>query len=142
MPFGIPVETYVSGQGGHVIPGGLANTLAFPVSEWQIRKMARLAESITSASGGEMRVTVLRGATVRFNVPWNSAPGSTPEVAGFREGGQLQVGFILGSGGQWYVFRMITEAVESICNSTNDIVRLTVSGYCQGVVPDPVATPP
>ncbi len=142
MPFTLPTETYITGQGGHVIIGGVANSPAFPVAEWRGQKYAKLADSTTSASGGEQRTTVLRGGSFTFNVPWNSTLNQQPEALGFREGGSVAaVGFILGGGLMWYTFPAIMEKIEIICNATNDIVRLTISGYCQGAWPDPVAQP-
>lgn len=141
MPFTNPIESYVSGQGGHAIPTGVANATSYPVAEWRLRKTARLAESTTSASGGEERVNVLRGGQVTLNVPWNATNGQQPETVGFQEGASLQLGLILGGGSLWYVFTCIVETLEIICNSTNDIVRLTISGYAQGKIAAPVAVP-
>jgi hypothetical protein len=135
MPFGIPGETYTSGQGGHIIPGGVANAVAYPVAEWRLRKTARLAEDITSATGGEHRVSILRGGQFTVNVPLNLTPGQSPEDRGFREGATGQVGMIVGGGVKWYVFLYIIE------NATNDVIRLTITGYAQGAIPDPVLLP-
>lgn len=141
MPFTNPSEAYISGQGGHVIPTGVANAQSYPVTEWRLRKTARLAEAITSASGGEQRVNVLRGGQIQFNVPWNATAGQTPETRGFTEGSTGQVGLILGNGVLWYVFLYIIESVEIISNTTNDVIRLTISGYVQGTVPNPTTVP-
>lgn len=141
MPFTIPTETHVGGQGGHAIPTGVANAAAFPVAEWRGQKYAKLAEDTTSASGGEHRTSVLRGGSFTINVPWNAAAGQQPESVGFREGNSMQLGLIIGAGGLWYTFPAIMERIEVIVNGKDDVVRLTVSGFCQGAWPDPVAQP-
>lgn len=138
MPFGLPPEVYHSGQGGHAVPLG---GTAFPVAEWSLDKRARLADSTTSASGGEVRKTVLRGGTFRCNVPWNSS--LFPETAGFVEGGELTaLALIIGDSGWMYQFPAIMEQISIVVNAANDIVRLTISGYSQGGVPLPVPVPP
>lgn len=141
MPFTLPVEAYESSQGGHAVPtGALPGGQAFPVSEWRLDKEATLVETTTSASGGKVRTTVLRGGSWTINVPWNSL--LTPEAAGFREGGELAaLGLILGSSGLMYEFPAIMEKVSPISNATNDVVRLTISGYSQGPIPDPIPVP-
>ena len=141
MPFTIPTETYVGGQGGHAIPTGVANATAFPVTEWEGEKYAKLADDTTSASGGEHRTSVLRGGRFTINVPWNSANNQQPESVGFTEGSSLQLGLIIGAGSLWYTFPAIMERIRVVVNAKDDVVRLTISGYCQGAWPDPTATP-
>lgn len=137
MPISLPVETYHSGQGGHAVP---STGIGYPVAEWSVDKRARLADSTTSASGGEHRTRVLRGGTFRINVPWNSV--LTPEDAGFREGDELDaLCLYLGDSLLMYQFPAIMEQVSVVVNAANDIIRLTISGYSQGGIPDPVAVP-
>jgi len=138
MPLNMPVETYHSGQGGHAVP---TTGVGFPVAEWSVDKRARLADSTTSASGGERRNKVLRGGTFRVNVPWNST--LTPEACGFREGDELEsLSLYLGDSLLMYQFPAIMEQISVVVNSSNDIIRLTISGYSQGAIPDPVPVPP
>lgn len=143
MPFTIPTQAPITSQGGHVVPTGVANATAYPCAEWRIQRNAKLADSTVSSSGGENRVSVLRGGTVQVNVPWNNTNGQTPENVGFLEGSQMLCGFIIGgsSPSLWYTFNIIIERIEVICNAANDIVRLTISGYAQGAIPLPTSTP-
>jgi hypothetical protein len=140
MPLPAPtVETYHSGQGGHFVKSVTGLTpVVYAVAEWQTGKRARLADATTSASGGERRKNVLRGATVRINVPWNST--MTPELLGLDAGDELaDVTLILGDSGMQYPpFTMIVEALDVTCNQT-DIERVTISGYSQGALGTPVA---
>jgi hypothetical protein len=135
-------ELYHGGQGGHFVKAfGGATPIVVAVAEWQAGKRARLADTTTSASGGERRQKVLGGASVRINVPWNE--GAPPEILGLGAGSELvDVTLIFGESGWHYPsFTMIVESLDVVCNQT-DIIRVTISGYCQGELGDPVAPTP
>jgi hypothetical protein len=140
MPLPAPAaETYHSGQGGHFVKAftGVTPTV-YAVAEWQTGKRGRLADATTSASGGERRKGVLKGASVRINVPWNST--TTPELLGLEAGDELDdVTLLFGDSGYYYPpFTMIVESLDVTCNQT-DILRVTVSGYSQGALGQPLA---
>jgi hypothetical protein len=122
-----------SGQGGHV-KSGLAITV--PVADWECEKLARLTETTTSASG-ERRSKVLSGGTFTFNTPWDNT--QLPEDNGFVEGADLpDIRFFLGASGKMFKFAGIIERVRFINNAVNDVVRLSISGYAQGPIGNPV----
>jgi hypothetical protein len=110
-------ELYHGGQGGHFVKAfGGATPIVVAVAEWQAGKRARLADSTTSASGGERRQKVL---------------GAGDEL--------VDVTLIFGESGWHYPsFTMIVESLDVVCNQT-DLIRVTISGYCQGELGDPVA---
>lgn len=125
---------YWSSQGGHV-KSGAATTI--PVADWEAERTSRLADVTVSNSGGEKRKKVLGGGTWTFNTPWDET--QTPESVGLREGAELgDMRFFLGGSGLMLQFAGIVERVRIVSNATNDVVRLTVSGFVQGTIPDPV----
>jgi hypothetical protein len=125
---------YWSSQGGHV---KLTAAVTVPVSDWEAERTSRLAETTVSTSGGERRKKVLGGGTWTFNCPWDDS--QTPESLGLREGAELaDMRLFLGESSLMLQFAGIVERVRYVSNATNDVVRLTVSGFVQGTIPDPL----
>jgi hypothetical protein len=126
--------SYWSSQGGDV---KLTAAVTIPVADWEAERTSRLADVTVSSSGGERRKKVLGGGTWTFNCPWDDV--ATPESLGLREGAELtDVRLFLGGSGLMLQFAGIVERVRLVSNATNDVVRLTVSGFVQGTIPDPV----
>jgi hypothetical protein len=111
-----------------------------PVAEWRLKKHAILADATTSS--GQRRKAVLKTGDITFSTPWDS--DQTPESIGLTEGAELaDVRLLIGdSGKQFGPLVMIVESLEVINDSTKDIDRLVVVGYCQGAVPGPVNVVP
>lgn len=135
----LPPENFVTGLGGWVVVN--AGGVAYPVAEWEMESIATLVDTTTSSSAGRRRNTVITDGTWTINVPWNSV--GTPEQNGFVPGAnlsslELRIGGSAGS----YIFAAIVEKVRIVCNNTNEVVRVVISGFAQnGVgVPQP-ATP-
>jgi hypothetical protein len=124
------VTTYWSGQGGHAKNGA---GVTQPVSTWRLRKTARLADSTTSASGGETRAKVLGGGQGSFDFPWDS--DLLPEAAGWVAGSIISsLRLWLGASGLMYSFTAIIESVEIVNDARNDIDRCVVNFFSQGEV--------
>jgi hypothetical protein len=128
-------ETYVSGQGGHVVlEGGLER----PITEWRASKSGRLAETTTSKTGGARRKRILKEASGSFSMPWDL--DQIPEEVGLEEGAELDAQFDIGESNRCYrpPGGIIIESVEVINNALTDVVRCNVNWHSQGPLGNPV----
>lgn len=128
------MATFASGHGGYITVGGTR----LDVTEWQLNKTARLAEVTNSGSGGVVkRHKIVEDAQFTIQVPWDSENIPDTDIS-LDVGDEPALVLYVGDSGKTYSFTGIVESVQPVVNNQNDIVRMTVTGYANGVVTDPV----
>lgn len=124
-----------AGAGGKITGGGTD----LHVTDWEINVVSRQAEVTNSGSSGVAQWQhLLTEGTWRANLPWDSTIIPGVDVAAFLPGASATVTLVVGDSGKLFSFSSLTESLQVISNSQNDIVRAVIAGKVNGTITHPV----
>lgn len=125
----------------HAGAGGLITSTAATVhvTDWEINVVSRQAEATNSGSAGVAQwVHLLTEGTWRANLPWDSTNIPGVDVLGFLPGASSTVTLLVGDSSKFFSFTSLTESLQVISNSQNDIVRAVIAGKVNGAITHPL----
>lgn len=108
------------------------------VTDWTLTLTARLAENTPASSAGVATwAKIGEEGTGTVNAPWDSEQIPDTDLTTLTPGGEFSMSLYCGDSNKFFGFSAIVESLTMTCNTTNDIVRYSITFRTNGDITHP-----